>query len=203
MGKFIRKLDSAETVNEHTRIAMLLIVLTACRKAEVINAKWSEFDLKNASWEIPAGRMKVNRTPWVPLSKQALLLVKQLGVLVPSSCEHLFPNRDDPSRPMADRSLNALMERLGFGREATPHGMRATFSTYFNAAGANTDVIEHCLAHAPANRVHAAYNRHAHQTERRALLKSWAQYIDEQRVLVAVPPAESKPPVQKRRQRKP
>jgi integrase len=197
MGKFIRSLDAAGTINEHTRIAMLLIVLTACRKAEVINAKWSEFDLKNASWEIPAGRMKANRTHWVPLSKQALLLVKKLRMSVPSGCEHLFPNRDDPSRPMADRSLNALMKRLGFAGEATPHGMRATFSTYFNAAGANIDVIEHCLAHVPANRVRAAYNRHNYQAERRALLQSWAEHIDGLRALVEAPSLDTKIPVHK------
>jgi hypothetical protein len=56
--------------------------------------------------------------------------------------------------------------------------MRAAFSTYFNATGANIDVIEHCLAHVPANRVRAAYNRHQYQEERRAMLQAWADFLD-------------------------
>ncbi len=79
---------------------------------------------------------------------------------------------------MADRSLNAVMERLGFSAIGTPHGMRAAFSTHFNSAGASVDVIEHCLAHVPANRVRAAYNRHQYQQERRAMLQAWADFLD-------------------------
>jgi integrase len=79
---------------------------------------------------------------------------------------------------MADRSLNAVMERLGYSGVGTPHGMRAAFSTHFNSAGASVDVIEHCLAHAPANRVRAAYNRHQYQEERRAMLQAWADFLE-------------------------
>ena len=60
----------------------------------------------------------------------------------------------------------------------TPHGMRAAFSTHFNSAGASVDVIEHCLAHVPANRVRAAYNRHQYQDERRAMLQAWADFLE-------------------------
>jgi membrane carboxypeptidase/penicillin-binding protein PbpC len=70
------------------------------------------------------------------------------------------------------------MERLGLSGQGTPHGMRAAFSTYFNATGANIDVIEHCLAHVPANRVRAAYNRHQYKEERRAMLQAWADFLD-------------------------
>lgn len=185
LGEFLRKLDALTTINDQTRIAMLLMVLTACRKSEVIGAKWSDFNLKTGEWEVPAERMKAGRTHWVPLSKQAVSLLGTLRSIVPTNNEFLFPNRDDPKRPMADRSLNALMERLGFGHDGTPHGMRAAFSTHFNGAGANVDVIEHCLAHVPSNRVRSAYNRHAYRDERRALLQSWANHIDTLRVAPA------------------
>lgn len=182
LGEFLRKLDGISTINEQTRIAMLLVVLTACRKAEVIGARWSEFDLGAAEWEVPTERMKAGRAHWVPLSKQAIRLLKLLRSIVPAASEFLFPNRVDPARPMADRSLNALMERLGFSGDGTPHGMRAAFSTHFNGQGANVDVIEHCLAHVPINRVRAAYNRHAYQAERRALLQDWADCVDKLRL---------------------
>jgi len=178
IGDFLLALDAAATINEETRIAMLLVLLTACRKAEVIEARWDELDLEAAHWEIPAARMKAKRPHWVPLSHQAVELLTRLRKIVPVGREHLFPNRLDPRRPMANRSLNALMERLGFGGEGTPHGMRAGFSTHFNSLGASVDVIEHCLAHVPANAVRAAYNRHAYQDERRVMLQAWADHLD-------------------------
>lgn len=181
LGEFLRKLEAIDTIHEQTRIAMLLVVLTACRKAEVTGGKWSEIDLKAAEWEIPADRMKAGRAHWVPLSRQCVKLLQELRALVPEGSVYLFPNRLDPDRPMADRSLNALMERLGFSGDGTPHGMRATFSTHFNATGASIDVIEHCLAHVPGNRVRAAYNRHAYQAERRDLLQTWADHVDQLR----------------------
>jgi integrase len=181
LAEFLRKLDALDTIHTQTRIAMLLVVLTACRKSEVIGGKWSEIDLDAAEWEIPAERMKAGRTHWIPLSRQAMKLIRDLRAIAEEGSVYMFPNRRDTDRPMADRSLNALMERLGFSGDGTPHGMRATFSTHFNASGANIDVIEHCLAHVPANRVRAAYNRHAYQVERREMLQAWADRVDDLR----------------------
>jgi len=175
---FMRQLDATESLNIETRIAMRLVVLTACRKNEVVGARWSEFDLAAAAWEIPAERMKARRAHWVPLSRQAVAAIRALREVVPEESALLFPNRVDPTRQMADRSLNAVMERLGYSGVGTPHGMRAAFSTHFNSAGANVDVIEHCLAHVPANRVRAAYNRHQYQEERRLMLQAWADFLE-------------------------
>ena len=178
IGAFLRSLDETTRINEETRIAMLLVLLTACRKAEVIEGRWDEIDLDGAQWEIPASRMKAGRPHWIPLSSQAVALLGRLRAIVPLEREHLFPNRVDSGRPMANRSLNALMERLGYSGEGTPHGMRAAFSTYFNGLDGNADVIEQCLAHVPANAVRAAYNRHAYRDERRKLLQQWADHLD-------------------------
>ncbi|MGJ7503238.1 tyrosine-type recombinase/integrase [Variovorax sp. ZT5P49] len=180
MGNFLRALD-ASRINPETRIAMLMVLLTACRKNEVIGAEWKEFDLQGKSWTIPATRMKAKQEHWVPLSDQAILLLTELRSRAASEHAHLFPNRVDPAKPMANRSLNAVLERLGYGGESTPHGMRAAFSTHFNKLGASVDVIEHCLAHVPVNRVRAAYNRHAYHDERRSMLQAWADHLDHQR----------------------
>ncbi len=179
LGDFLRKLDALDLGQEQSRMAMLLVTLTACRKAEVTGARWDEIDLESGEWEIPASRMKANRTHWVPLSRQAVELLSKLREIVPPECDFLFPNRHDPTRPMAGGTLNAIVVRLGFAGDGTPHGMRATFSTHFNAIGANIDVIEHCLAHVPVNRVRAAYNRHVYQTERREMLQAWADHLDD------------------------
>lgn len=178
IGDFLRKLEAAAEVENTTRIAMQLVMLTACRKAEVIGARWSELDLRRAQWEIPAERMKAGRPHWVPLSRESLALLAELRAIIPRDQEYLFPNRRDSRRPMANRTLNALMVRLGFGGIGTPHGMRAAFSTHFNSRNASIDVIEHCLAHVPSNPVRAAYNRHAYRKERRAMLQAWADNLN-------------------------
>jgi integrase len=178
LGSFLRAVTDCTRMQEETSIAMQLVLLTACRKAEVIEALWKEIDMDNAQWEIPADRMKGGRPHWVPLSSQAVGLIKRLRELVPTERKHLFPNRNDPKRPMANRSLNAVMERLGFSSEGTPHGMRSAFSTHFNRLEQSIDVIEHCLAHAPSNTVRAAYNRHAYRPERRIMLQRWADHLD-------------------------
>lgn len=178
IGEFLRKLDERALLEEQTRIAMLLVTLTTCRKAEIIGGKWEEIDLEAGEWEIPGERMKKGRTHWVPLSKQAIGLLRQLRKLTPANQVLLFPNRRDPRRPMANRSLNAVMERLGYSGEGTPHGMRSAFSTHFNGLNANADVIELCLAHAPMGKTRAAYNRHLYKEERRKMLQDWADRLD-------------------------
>lgn len=178
IGEFLRKLDERALLEEQTRIAMLLVTLTTCRKAEIIGGKWEEINLEAGEWEIPSERMKKGRTHWVPLSKQAIGLLRQLRKLTPANQALLFPNRRDPRRPMANRSLNAVMERLGYSGEGTPHGMRSAFSTHFNGLNANADVIELCLAHAPMGKTRAAYNRHLYKEERRKMLQDWADRLE-------------------------
>lgn len=176
---FLVALDDSQ-ITLGTRGAMALLILTACRKAEIAEARWREFDLDAAEWVIPASRMKSRREHIVPLSKQAVVVLKELDHYKTAG-EFLFPHRSRPDTPMADRTLNAVIERLGYGELATPHGFRALFSTFWNAKGANADVIEKCLAHSPQDKVRAAYNRNQYLTERRSLLQEWADFIDVQR----------------------
>lgn len=179
ISDFLKKLDDRTSMAEQTRIAMLLMILTASRKAEVIGGKWKEINLETGEWEVPGERMKKGREHWIPLSQQAIRLLRELRKLIPASQEFLFPNRRDPRRPMANRSLNAVMERLGYSGEGTPHGMRSAFSTHFNAiVGTNPDVVELCLAHAPMGKTRAAYNRHLYKEERRQMLQDWADRLD-------------------------
>lgn len=185
LSAFVRALDDTESISLQTRIAMRLVVLTACRKNEIIGGRWSEINFDATEWGIPADRMKAGRAHWIPLSRQAVSWLRMLRTIVPVESVYLFPNRVHPNRHMAGRSLNAVMERLGFSGEGTPHGMRAAFSTHFNAMGASVDVIEHCLAHVPANRVRAAYNRHQYQDERRAMLQAWADFLEATRSTTA------------------
>lgn len=182
LGSLLRKLDANTTIYERTRNALMLLMLTACRKQEVTAAKWEEIDLKKAIWRIPAERMKAKREHFVPLSRQALALLGGMRLLNQGmNSVYVFPHRDRPNKPMQGASLNALLNRMGYRGLATPHGMRATFSTHFNAMGANADVIERCLAHDSPRSVRSAYNRYQYEDERRALLQQWADRLDEMR----------------------
>jgi len=165
----------ASTAEPGTKWAMLLVLLTAVRKGEATGATWSEFDLDGGTWTVPADRMKARRPHWVPLSAQAVALLQEIRQGTPGSL--LFPNRRDPRRPMAERSLNALIDRIAPGGD-TVHGFRSAFSTMANAAGVNPDVVERCLAHAQRDQVRAAYNRHQYHDERRILMQQWADHID-------------------------
>lgn len=186
IGEFLKKLDDHALMNEQTRIAMLLVMLTTCRKTEVIGGRWEEIDLDAGVWEIPEGRMKNKLPHWVPLSRQATSLLRELRKLTSANQTLLFPNRRDPKRPMANRSLNAVMERLGYGGEGTPHGMRAAFSTHFNEEFAGGDenakvgkeAVEYCLSHIPMGMTRAAYNRYSYKKERRAIMQEWADTLD-------------------------
>lgn len=159
------------TAEPPTKAAMLLTILTACRKNEAACALWDEVDLDAALWTIPAHRMKARREHIIPLSSQAVTLLRELRVTAVSNA--VFPSRSTPGGTMADRTLNALMERTGYAGVSV-HGFRSLFSTWANENGANPDVIELCLAHVHGNYVRAAYNRAQHLPERRELLQQWA-----------------------------
>ena len=172
---FLRKMD-ASGCNRQTNIAVRLLMLTAVRKHELLKARWPEFDLDAAEWNIPAGRMKMRAAHWVPLSRQAVALLRELRTL--STGEPLFPNVRDAHKSMAGNTINALLGRLGYLEEAKPHGFRAMFSTYFNEAGWNPDVIERFLAHQTKDRTRAKYDRSEHRDEQQKLAQHWANTLD-------------------------
>ena len=160
-----------------TKYAMKLAMLTAVRPGEVRFARWSEFDLEGATWTIPAERMKRRLEHLVPLSRQAVELLRELRR------DHghtalLFPGRVDESKPISENTLTGAMKRMGFAGRATAHGFRATFSTALNEHGFNQDWIERQLAHVPENEVRATYNRAKYLEGRRQLMQWWADHLD-------------------------
>jgi integrase len=181
IGQFLRALDTHEAVALATRIAMLLIILCVSRRAEVTGARWAEFDLDGALWSIPAGRMKGKKDHLVPLSRQAVALLRELRALVPAEREFLFPNRRDTSRPMVGPTLHRAMGAMGYVGVGTIHGWRAVFSTRYNELERNAGVIETCLAHVHGTNTQRAYNRAAYLDQRRELLQEWADYLDAER----------------------
>jgi integrase len=177
---FLAKLAAYEG-DPHTVHALRLLVLTAVRPGEVRGARWEEFDIETALWIIPADRMKMGDEHRVPLSRQALDVLK---AMVPLSGGHslVFPSPFYPSKPLSENTFNSALARMGFKNIATAHGFRALFSTVANEEGWNSDVIERQLAHKERNSVRAAYHRSTYLQERQRLMQWWADYLDTKKV---------------------
>lgn len=163
-----------------TRAALSLLVLTAVRPGELRGARWEEFDEERALWRIPAERMKMKTEHTVPLSRQALELVKTLRAGLGTGAL-LFPSPFYPGKPISDGTLNSALARLGYKGTATAHGFRTLFSTCANEAGWPTDVIEKQLAHEDRNEVRSAYNRASWLPQRQELMQWWADHLDKLR----------------------
>lgn len=177
IGELLRALDGY-TGHYVTSAALKLAPLLFVRPGELRNAEWSEFDLDGAEWRIPAGRMKMKDEHIVPLSRQAVAILRELQTLTGRS-GLLFPSVRSSKRPISDNTLNAALRRMGFEKhEMTAHGFRALASTRLNELGWPSAVIERQLAHAKRNKVEAAYNRAQHMDERRRMMQAWADHLD-------------------------
>ena len=160
------------------RSALQLAPLVFVRPGELRKAEWSEIDLEPAEWRIPAERMKMREAHIVPLSTQAVAILRELKPLTEHS-RYVFPSIRTITRPMSDGTINAALRRLGYDSDQhVGHGFRAMASTLLNEMGWAPDVIERQLAHTPRNKVRAAYNRAQHLAERRKMMQAWADFLD-------------------------
>ncbi|HEY2035676.1 MAG TPA: site-specific integrase [Steroidobacteraceae bacterium] len=161
-----------------TAFALKLAPLVFVRPGELRGAEWHEFDLEAAEWRIPAARMKMGEQHIVPLSRQAVAVLRGLQILTGRG-RYVFPSLLSPERPMSNNTINAALRRLGYGSdEQTGHGFRSMASTLLNEQGFPPDVIELQLAHAERNKVRAAYNRAQRLEERRKMMQAWADYLE-------------------------
>jgi integrase len=154
-----------------TKLAMRLLALTWVRTSELIEAPWSEFDLEGARWNIPAERMKKRRPHIVPLSKQAVEVLKALKMLT-GTTKVLFPG-DRDNEFLSNNTILKALERMGFKGEMTGHGFRGLGSTVFYESGEfEEEWIEMQLAHVKKDKTAAAYN-HAKYLKQRTKMMQW------------------------------
>ena len=176
LGLFLDRLDASQS-GLPVSTALRLLLLTFVRPGELRGARWAEFDLDAAEWRIPADRMKMGEPHVVPLSRQAVKLLRQLKAEA-GGRPQLFPNLRDPKRDMSPTTLNRALERMGYGGHFSAHGFRATASTLLNELGYRPDVIERQLAHRERNKVRASYNQASYMPERKKMMQEWANYLD-------------------------
>jgi integrase len=161
-----------------TRGALQLAPLVFVRPGELRKAEWSEFDLDKAEWRIPAHKMKMKAVHIVPLSTQAVLILRELHALTGTG-RYVFTGARGDDRHMSENTVNAGLRRLGYAvGDMTGHGFRSMASTLLNEQGWNRDAIERQLAHAERDDIRAAYNYAEHLQERRKMMQAWADYLD-------------------------
>jgi integrase len=181
VGELLRSIDGFEG-QAITKFAMQLAPHVFVRPGELRHADWSEFDLENALWTIPASKTKMRKDHVVPLSRQSIAILKSVRQMT-GPTGYVFPSVRTWKRPMSDNTINAALRRLGYATdEMTAHGFRAMASTLLNESGKwNPDAIERALAHGDSNKVRAAYHRGAHWKERVAMAQWWSDYLDKLR----------------------
>jgi len=163
---------------EQTINATKLMLLTFVRTGELIEAEWSEFDLKKAAWHIPATRMKMREAHFVPLSKQAIAILKRQKE-ISGKRKYVFPSIPRPDQPMSKWTVLAALKRLGYKNKMTGHGFRAlAMSTLKEKLKYRHEIVDRQLAHLPRSQVDQAYDRARFIPDRIKMMQRWADYID-------------------------
>lgn len=160
-----------------TRTALKLIAMTFVRTTELIVARWSEFDLDAGRWDIPAARMKMRTSHIVPLSRQAVTLLRSLQTLTGRGAL-LFPGERDHEKPMSNNTLLKSLERMGYKGRMTGHGFRDIASTVLHEQGFEHAHIETRLAHQERSSVSASYNHAQYLAQRGQMMQWWSDYLD-------------------------
>ncbi len=178
VAQLLRAIDGYEggfVVKCALRLAPMLFV----RPGELRQAEWAEIDLDAGQWNIPAERMKMKQPHLVPLSIQAVEILRELQAFTGAS-RYVFPCGRSFARPMSNNAVNAALRRMGYGKEEmTGHGFRAMARTILDEVlQVRPDFIEHQLAHAVRDPNGRAYNRTAHLAERKKMMQQWADYLD-------------------------
>jgi integrase len=176
LPEFLQRLEAYDGALQ-TKLALRFLLLTYVRTTELRATEWPEIDFDKAEWRIPAERMKMKELHIVPLSRQAIAVLRELQKHT-GNRQHLFPNQHNPVSFMSENTMLYAIYRMGYHSRTTGHGFRSTASTILNENGFMPDVIERQLAHCERNKVRAAYNHAQYLPERRKMMQWWADYID-------------------------
>jgi integrase len=173
---YLKKLEAYDG-HPQTKLALRLLLLTFVRTIELRAAQWTEINWDKAEWRIPAERMKMKEEHIVPLSTQAVTVLRELQQHS-GNRQYMFVNQHNPHAFMSENTMLYALYRMGYHSRTTGHGFRSTASTILNEHGFRADVIERQLAHTERNSVRAAYNHAQYLPERREMMQWWANYID-------------------------
>lgn len=177
-GELLRSI-LAYSGHPYTVAALKLSPLVFVRPGELRTAEWSEIDLDAAEWRIPGSKMKMKTDHIVPLSTQAVEILRGQQLLTGHG-RYVFPGLRTGERPMSENTINGALRAMGYAQEVhTAHGFRAMARTIMDEVlNERVDLIEHQLSHAVKDTNGRAYNRTAHLPARREMMQRWADYLD-------------------------
>ena len=177
IGALLRAIDGYQG-SPITQLALQMAPLVFVRPGELRHSEWEEIHFDEATWRIPAAKMKMRRDHIVPLSLQTLRILEELKLLTGTGT-YVFPSTRSVTRPMSENTVNGALRRLGYtSDEFTGHGFRSMASTTLNENSWNRDAIERQLAHVDNNSIRATYNYAEHLEERRLMMQWWADHLD-------------------------
>lgn len=160
------------------RLAMEFLMLTFVRPGNVRHARWEDIDLEKKVWSIPAEQMKMAKPHEVPLSRQALRVLKEVRTYS-EGYELVFPAVRNRKKPLSDAIFTVSLRCAGIPKEKmTAHGFRSMASSLLNEAGEHPDLIEKQLAHVSGDKIRAVYNRAEYWKKRVKLMQNWADMLD-------------------------
>lgn len=161
-----------------TRVATRLVMHTFVRTTEIVGAPWSEIDLDNALWIVPAARMKMRRDHVVPLSRQAVALFREMQPIT-GGRQFVFPHRSKPKRHMDNNTILRGLGRLGYKNRMTGHGFRSlAMGAITQQLGYDAKVVDLQLAHVKEDKNDQAYDRAKWLKERTRMMQDWSDYLD-------------------------
>ncbi|KEO85728.1 integrase [Erythrobacter sp. JL475] len=184
LGELLRAIDGYGGFAS-TNAAMKLSAHLFQRPGEIRTMKWDDVDFDAAIWTIPAGKTKMRREHRVPLSRQAISIIRSMKDVAAYS-EYVFPSFN-PKKPLSENAVTGALKRMGYGGIMTAHGFRTTASSLLNESNEfHPDAIERALAHQDSNAVRAVYNRTQYWEERVRMMQWWSDKIDSLKQVNAV-----------------
>jgi integrase len=202
LPEFLQRLDIYHG-RELTSLAIKLTLVTFIRSSELRFACWPEIDLRRALWTLPAERepipgvkyshrgAKMHTPHLIPLSRQAIEILKQLKELTVYGLSLIFPGDHDPKKPISEGTVNKALQAMGYNTktEICGHGFRAMACSALVESGLwSRDAVERQMSHQERSSVRAAYIHKAeYMDERRLMMQWWADYLDANRETYVVP----------------
>lgn len=163
--------------NAITCLALRLMPMVFVRTIELRRARWSDIDWEARQWNFPKQHTKTKVQHIVPLSRQALAILRELSLFAPG--EICFPGVRQHDRPISEATMLRALRNLGYsGDEMTVHGFRHMASTLLNEAGWNKDAIERQLSHSDKDSMRGTYNHAEYLPLRAQMMQAWADYLD-------------------------
>lgn len=178
LPELLQRIDAREA--DLSKHALQMLALTFVRTGELIGAKWEEIDWDRQQWHIPKERMKMKRPHMVPLSKQALEVLKALHVQTGHKA-HIFHSAASKAKHISNGTVLMALRRMGYQGRMTGHGFRTLASNILNEKGYAPDVIERQLAHEDADKIRSAYNRAEYMLERTKMMQDYADMLEAMR----------------------